>query len=357
MTSDSQLALVTEATGLRGSTIYAAHLARRLARRGRRVVLSAPRDPFLAGAVGPDVEIVAPEGMWALTGAFDPKALARPLAHRKLSLLHVLTLRHLRSWQRFAGRMNVPIVVSATSFLRRPLKYASHQQPRPLFVAISEDIRQNLVNVGKIPKELVRLVTCGVDSPPPSDHGPPPSNDLKVLAAMGALDEGKGLDILLAAARDLVHRGLEFQLFIIGSGPLEKRMRALRTQLDLNRQVIFAPATPAYGQLLDNIDIFVLPAIAQPLGQILLEAMARGKPVVASGVGGVYGVLTDREDGLIVKSGDVEELTDALARLLQDDQMRASLGAAARRCVARRFRMETMIDRTLDVHREALGAE
>jgi len=146
-------------------------------------------------------------------------------------------------------------------------------------------------------------------------------------------------------------------LFIIGTGPLEKNLRALRSQLDLNRHVIFAPAAAAYGQLLDNIDIFVLPAIAQPLGQILLEAMARGKAVVASGVGGVYAVLTDREDGLIIKGGDVEELTDALARLLQDDQMRASLGEAARRCVARRFRMETMIDRTLDVHREALDRE
>ena len=355
MTSDSQLALLTEATGLRGSTIYATHLARWLARRGGRVVLAARRDPFLARAIGPDVELVTPEQIWAVARIFTPNALAWALAERKLSLLHVLTLRHLRLWQRFACRMGVPLVVSATSFLRRPLKFASHRDPRPLFVAISEDIRQNLVNVGKIPKELVRLVPCGVDSPDPSHPPTPLSNDIKVIATMGALDEGKGLDLLLAAARNLVRRGLEFHLFIIGSGPLEKQLRTLRSRLSLNRQVIFAPATAAYGQFLDNIDIFVLPATAQPLGQILLEAMARGKAVVASGVGGVYAVLTDREDGLIVKSGDVEELTDALGRLLQDDDMRASLGAAARRCVAKRFRMETMIDRTLDVHREALG--
>lgn len=357
MTSDPQLALVTEATGLRGSTIYAANLARRLARRGRRVVLSAPSDPFLAGAVGGDVELVGPEGIWRAARVFTPRALAKALAPRKLSLLHVLTLRHLGPWQHFARRMGVPIVVSATSFLRRPLKYASHREPRPLFVAISEDIRQNLVNVGKIPKELVRLVTCGVDAPDPSERQSPLSNDVKVIATMGALEEGKGLDVLLRAAGDLVRRGLKFQLFIIGSGPLEKPLRALRSELDLNRQVIFAPASATYGQLLENIDIFVLPATAQPLGQILLEAMARGKPVVASGVGGVYAVLTDREDGLIVKSGDLEELTDALGRLLQDGEMRSALGAAARRCVARQFRMETMIDRTLDVHREALEKE
>ena len=356
MKPGDRIALATEATGLRGKTIYTGNLAGRLAKRGFRVALISPRDPFLDNAVEDEVERVRlPMVRSRPACVFALRALARSLAGDHVSVLHVCTVAHLRFWQALARRLGTALVASATSFVDRPVAYSSESGPRPLFVAISEDVRENLVNVAKIPKERVRLVPCGVEAPPLVEQGRNTENDIKVIATMGALEKEKGLETLLRAAQKLSERGERFQLLIMGDGPEEKRLRKLRAELGVNRHVVFASSTAAYGEILQDIDVFVLASAAQPLGQTMLQAMARGKPVVATGVGGVYSVIKDREEGLIVKFGDEGALVDALSRLLEDDQLRRTMGEAARRRVCDHFRIETMVDKTLDVYREAAG--
>ena len=177
-----------------------------------------------------------------------------------------------------------------------------------------------------------------------------------MIATISALERHKGIDTLLRAAARLAERDAAFQLLIMGTGPLERRLRKMRRDLHLQRQVTFVAPTAAYSEFLDDVDVFALPSDAQPLGQTLLEAMAHGKPVVATGTGVVFSVVTDRQDGLIVKVGDDDDLADALQRLLEDDDLRRDMGKAARLRVSEHFGIHPMIRRTIEVYREA-GAD
>ena len=355
MDQERTIILATEATGLRGRTIYTIHLARQLMRRGYRVVLLSPPDPLLQNADA-HTEHLPLRLRHGHPSAPTSPALQRAIAERKPAVIHLVGLERLKAWHTLATRACTPLVASATSFLDKAARYERHTRPEPFFIATSEDVRANLVNAGKIPKDQVRLVPCGIETTDEDAHAHLPQNTVKVIGTISALEQHKGIETLLNAAAKLAERNVTFQLLIMGAGTLERRLRQLRAELNLGRHVTFVPPTSAYGDFLDDIDVFILPSDAQPMGQTVIEAMAHAKPVVATATGGVFSVITDRQDGLIVKIGDVDGIVDAFTRLLEDEDLRREMGQAARARVQQHFGIDPMVTRTLEVYREA-GAD
>ena len=342
--------LASESAGLRGATIHTANLARELARRGISVTLVSPSEAFFAEAVGGDVDLWVCPGLRSWVGRLlARKGLLEELSRTSPAVLHLHGIEHLKFWHGVAGQLGCRFVATATRFVRKRIWDGSGVARGTRFLVMSEDARANLVNVGRVPKGMVQIAASGVAC---SDRGEDEGAATveRVVATMGSLEERKGLETLLAAAQKLEQRGLEFQMLIIGSGPLERTLRRLRSRLGLTSKVVFAPGTAAYGEMLWGIDIFVLPSVSQPLGQTMLEAMVRGKPVVASGVGGIYSVLADREHGLIVKSEDVDELADNIAKLLDDETLRRELGEAARKRACEEFGIGKAVDRLLAIY-------
>jgi glycosyltransferase involved in cell wall biosynthesis len=181
----------------------------------------------------------------------------------------------------------------------------------------------------------VELVPHGVAIPPEPqlrDISPP------LLLAVGRLTEKKGFDTLLRAARVLRDKGIDFQLRIAGEGPLWPSLQRLVNELGLVEVVRFLG--PMTEHELEHqyaaATAFVLPCQIGPDGNrdglpnTLLEAMARGLPVVSTTLDSVQEAVADGEHGLLVKPGDTLALADALARLVHDPQLRRRLGSAAR---------------------------
>ena len=131
-----------------------------------------------------------------------------------------------------------------------------------------------------------------------------------------------------------------------------------RAQERLGERIRFVGALPAEEMpaAMAALDLLVHTARAEPLGLVLVEAMAMERPVVAYGDGGVPEVVVDGETGLLVPPGDVAALAQAVVRLVRDRPQREALGRAGRERVLARFTAEAMARRVEGIYAEVLGS-
>jgi glycosyltransferase involved in cell wall biosynthesis len=180
----------------------------------------------------------------------------------------------------------------------------------------------------------VRVVPTGVPIPPAVVTPEDPPHILFV----GRLSEEKGVLELAAAARDL-------PLVVVGSGHLASRIPG-----------IVGPVPPGeLGGFYDRAAIVAVPSRREGYGLVAREAMAHGRTVVASAVGGLVEAIEDGVNGVLVPARDVAALRRALEELLADPGRRARLGEAARAYAVRHFSREAELEALLAVYAEAAG--
>jgi glycosyltransferase involved in cell wall biosynthesis len=161
---------------------------------------------------------------------------------------------------------------------------------------------------------------------------------------------------LVRAAAALRDRGeLPGRVAVVGDGELEEDVRREIAARDLDGEVRWFPFRGASGPYMAAADLFVVPSRWESLPIAALEAMAAGLPVLATRVGGVPELVDDGMTGRLVPPGDEGALAAALSGLLADATARERMGAAARRLVAERFRLETMIERTERLYERVLS--
>lgn len=230
--------------------------------------------------------------------------------------------------------------------------------------ACSRDLHERALRLGA-PPQRTRTVPYGVDvaafSPSPAGgevraHLGAGPDDFLVLA-FGRLVEKKGFRYLVEAAA----RVPGVRLAIAGEGDLRGEIEALAREAGAPLRLVGALPREAMAAALQAADVAVVPSVVDRAGNVdglpnaLLEALAAGRPVIASRVAGIPDVVTDGEDGLLVAPKDVAGLAGALTRLRDDDALRARLGAAARRTVTRTLSWEAAIDAFETCYRQAIA--
>ena len=160
---------------------------------------------------------------------------------------------------------------------------------------------------------------------------------------VGRLENRKGVMDLLKAYRLLRKAGCECRLLLAGAGPLEKQVRRyLLTRRTGGVELLGRISDTEKARLFATADVFVAPATGrESFGIVLLEAMAAGKPIVASDIHGYRSVVRRGEQGLLVPPQNPRALAGALARLLSDDALRERMGASGRERV-RQFSWESL---------------
>jgi glycosyltransferase involved in cell wall biosynthesis len=225
------------------------------------------------------------------------------------------------------------------------------------FLCASECIRQILIAQG-IPRERTITVHEGIDLGH-VDAAPPTSvreafwlpTNAPIVGCVGALVEHKGHRHLVHAAKDIVRAVPEARIVILGEGDLRDELTRMIHELGLERHVLLPGFRPDVLSLLKTVDVFVMPSITEGLGTSILDAMACGKPVVASAVGGIPEVVAPEETGLLVPPRDPSALGAAIIRLLGGRALAARMGEAGRARVEQRFTAERMVQETLDLYR------
>jgi len=160
---------------------------------------------------------------------------------------------------------------------------------------------------------------------------------------LGRLDERKGIDDLLSAIRRLQEAGVESRWTLAGDGEIERVRREVSTLPDPSAVDVpgWLPARDV-RELLGAASVLCLPSYDEGLPMAMLEAMAFGLTCVVTPVGGIPDVIEDGVDGVIVSTGDADELSRALQRVLEDPESRRRMGAQARRKAEERFSERTV---------------
>ncbi len=169
------------------------------------------------------------------------------------------------------------------------------------------------------------------------------------LGIFSRLVPGKGHSLLFRALQQLKHAGVEIHLWVVGKGEKSASFEREASELGLGGEVTFTGFQTNVTSLMAGVDAVCLPSEKEPLGYVVLEGMALGKPVLASASGGPLEILSDGEDGILLPPDNPEAWASAILALAQDAKRREELGTAARRTVKGKFSQERMISRFLEI--------
>lgn len=245
---------------------------------------------------------------------------------------------------RLAG---VPVVIASQhSDYRKDLKPARTALNRLVLpradrvVAVAAGMRDDLVRFGRLDPARVLLMPNGVDTEAFSPDSPHPAArrafgigaDDRVVGFVGRLATIKGVSHLLEAARQLLP-ARPVNVLLIGGGPQRGDFESRARALGIADRVIFTGERRDIAAALSVMDVFCLPSLSEGLPNALLEAMAAGRPVVATAVGGIPGVVRDGDTGLLVEPNDAGALAAGIRRVIDDRELAQRLGRQARALV------------------------
>jgi len=188
----------------------------------------------------------------------------------------------------------------------------------------------------------------------------PPSPELKsrfgiqpeetVIGVVSKLWEGKGHEVLIDAVARLLDSGCRVKLLMVGEGYLEEKLREKVKHLGIEKNVVFTGFWSDVPEITAILDISALPSFYEGMGRVVLEAMAAGKPVVASRVGGIPEFVEDGVTGYLISPGDVEALVQRLKTLISDSDLRQEMGQRGAERMRHEHSAETMVNRIHQVY-------
>ncbi|MGH9197935.1 MAG: glycosyltransferase, partial [Acidimicrobiia bacterium] len=185
-----------------------------------------------------------------------------------------------------------------------------------------------------------------------AEMGIPP--DALVVGTVANLKTHKGHEYLLQAASEVRREMPKAHFVFVGQGPLEHELKLRAKRLGLDDTVTFFGYREDAPAVAGSFDVFALPSLHEGLPIALIEAMALGRPVIATRVGGIPEVITDQEHGLLVPPRDSRALAAGIVRLLKDRSESDALGRRAKERAAA-FDIRTAVARTEALYEELIS--
>ncbi len=177
---------------------------------------------------------------------------------------------------------------------------------------------------------------------------------IPVIGVIGRLVWQKGFEYFIEAIPEVLKEFKEARFLIVGDGSLNNKLKAASKTLKIDDRIIFTGFRRDIKEIVAAIDIFVMPSLLEGLPMTLLEAMAMGKPIVATDIDGINEVLENGKTGLLVPTRDPDALSKAIINLLIHRDQAHQMGINARRIVEERFGADIMVERVEDIYEELL---
>ncbi|MFN8473389.1 MAG: glycosyltransferase family 4 protein [Anaerolineae bacterium] len=321
--------------------------------------------PLAAGAASLGVRTWAIPRMLGQDGLRHLVSFVRDLRALQPAVFHAHLVQPLACmYPRLAAILaGVPAVVATEHLFvevpwQRPLR-AEQLLARGMdrYIAVSHALARRLREAVDLPAEKLQVVHNGIPLAPyaattPQTHAWRPSNTRQRprVLTVARLHPQKGLSYLLRAACSVS----DATFALAGDGPEREALETEVRERGLADRVVFLGHRTDVPALLAQSDLFVLPSLFEGLPLSVLEAMAAGKPVIATAVGGTGEAVTDGETGLLVPPADSAALASAIQRVLSDPALSHRLGAAGQARAQQEFSAETMSRRTTDIYAEIL---
>lgn len=231
-------------------------------------------------------------------------------------------------------------------------------------VAISEAVRAAMLARREVPDGKITVIPNGIAAPDAGALGAARETrqslgiapDAPLVVCAARLEAEKDIASLVSAMSEVKDVLPAARCLIAGDGSLRPALDQQIQRLDLGGVVQLLGFRPDAPALIAAGDLFVLPSLAEPFGLALLEAMALGKPVVATRAGGPMEIVEEGQTGLLVPPSSPDNLAEAIHRLLADPSEGRRLGGNGRARFADRFTSDRMARATLAVYQQASGA-
>ena len=230
-----------------------------------------------------------------------------------------------------------------------------------IMLCISHAVREWLVGRG-VPQDKARVIHYGIEPEKFSESRVNLReqwglNDNAVVGSIGRLEPRKGHDLLIQAMPELCMRVPSARLLIAGHDPCGYgvTLRRLIDRLGLGEKLRLVGFQTDVVSFLNALDVFAFASSSEGFGQVVIEAMAAGKPVITSKIAPLTEIVADGETGLLVESGSPQSFASAIAQLLIDPMERHRMGARGRERVTKSFTAERMTQETLLLYENLLA--
>jgi glycosyltransferase involved in cell wall biosynthesis len=229
-------------------------------------------------------------------------------------------------------------------------------------IAVSDQIHEEIKNKGIISKKI-ELIYNGIDVQKFENKF---DNDeiksefsisakSKVVGTVGSLNIVKGHIYFIEAAKEVLKSSPDTKFLIVGDGPLRKKLEEKTKKLKIERNVIFAGLIKDMPKIYSLIDVLVIPSLSEGMPMVLLEAMAAGKPVIATNVGSISKALVDQHTGILIKPKDVDNLKNAILYILKNESTAKAYGYNGWKKVQNDFLAVIMCKKYISVYKEVLS--
>lgn len=211
-------------------------------------------------------------------------------------------------------------------------------------VCNSESVKSHYEKkLGQISRKLI-VIKNGIDLERFSfDNSKPVQKKEKIVLTVSRISPEKGIQFLIEAAKIVLKKTKDVKFLIAGKGPLRKELEDLVKKHKIQDRVIFSGYIKNIENLISESDVVILPSLWEGLPNILLEAMAMKKPIIATDVGGVREIVKNGENGFIVKPACAREIAKRIIDVLTDEKNSLRMGENGYRFVKGNFDVKKMV--------------
>ncbi len=232
-----------------------------------------------------------------------------------------------------------------------------------LVITTGNSIRESLININRFTHDKIVSIPTGVDldvfCPRPvtnelrSKFGI--SKEGKAIGTIAALRSWKGHDYLLEAAKILIEKRKDTKFVIAGDGPRYNHLVEKAKSMGITNHVLFLGYRDDIPDILSMLDVVVLPSYAnEGVPQSILQAMAMGKPVVASSAGSIPEVVHDKETGILVEPKNANALAEGIVFMLDNHDFSRTVAANARKLIEAEYSLRHMVSRIEEIYNDLM---
>lgn len=225
-------------------------------------------------------------------------------------------------------------------------------------ITVCETLREKFISQG-IKEEKIVTIPPGVDLGKFNPSSPYRSylkeefslgKEDKIVGTVGRLVPAKNLSLFLRVAREVTREVPGTKFVLVGDGPLKENLEREVDLMGLTSRVIFTGWREDVERIIPGFDLFLLTSTTEGMPLSLLQAMASGIPVAATGVGGVPEIVRDEKTGFLCEPGNLESLRLAVISLLRDRDLAQFIGSRGRELIEDNFDLRAIADKTMNVY-------
>jgi glycosyltransferase involved in cell wall biosynthesis len=269
---------------------------------------------------------------------------------------------------RFFKKIKILHVDHARCYPRESKQYPSYRylsEKVYKIIAVSNELKTNLIKYEKISPQKIRVVQNGIDEKDFLSNidsnlkkitlGLLLDSNVKILGLVARLSEEKGISYLLKSISIIKEKRKDFCLLIVGNGPLRSDLEKEAKLLGVSNHVCFLGERTDIPELLAIIDIFVLSSLREGLPMAILEAQAAKKAIIATDVGDNSNVISNEVSGILIPSKDPISLANAINYLLDNPDKRVAFGEAGYMNFKNRFSLQISAEKYIEEYQKMVS--